>query len=135
MIGVAKKEPKTSDSYSHVRTKRASRNKPSPKPAKPVATVGPPKAAYSPGYITRKQPPPHIDTSKFNPDATIITECQRIDQTDLVILIDGSWSVTPDNFKRVQEFLGKSGYHSNELGLYSSSLIGNNSNSNTGCGH
>ena len=32
---------------------------------------------------TRQQPPANIDTSRFDPEATIITECKRIDQTDL----------------------------------------------------
>ena len=64
-------------------------------------------ARTRPGYSTviSTKSGNSIDTSKFDKDAKIITECKRIDQTDLVILIDGSWSVTPDNFVRVQSFL------------------------------
>lgn len=61
--------------------------------------------SYQRNSYLQKQTGASVDTSKFAADATIITECKRIDQTDLVILIDGSWSVTPDNFVRVQAFL------------------------------
>ena len=117
--GIGQTAPNTAESFSHLRTKRAnpynpySRRTSSNRSHNPTRTnqqqsssSREPQAAYSPRQYTRKQPPANIDTSKFDPEATIITECKRIDQTDLVILIDGSWSVTPDNFERVQAFLG-----------------------------
>ena len=38
-------------------------------------------------------------------DNGFITECEKADKTDLIILIDGSWSVGPSNFKIMQTFL------------------------------
>ncbi|XP_077971175.1 sushi, von Willebrand factor type A, EGF and pentraxin domain-containing protein 1-like isoform X2 [Styela clava] len=40
-----------------------------------------------------------------SPDIKYIEQCQKTKKTDLVILIDGSWSVGPDNFKKMQAFL------------------------------
>ena len=108
VTGHAETEPETGTTYAHVRTKRAASYLP-PQPQRRkeppvVPKVEPPQAAYARTPYTTKQTGA-VDTSKFDKDATIITECKRIDQTDLVILIDGSWSVTPDNFVRVQTFL------------------------------
>ena len=36
---------------------------------------------------------------------TVIKDCKKADKTDIVILIDGSWSVGPSNFKKMQKFL------------------------------
>ena len=106
--GVADEEPNTAQSFSHVRTKRQYIPYQSRSRTVVPPTQKPPQPAYSSQrtYTSRLPASAHVDAGKYNPDATIITECKRIDQTDLVILIDGSWSVTPDNFVRVQTFLG-----------------------------
>lgn len=41
-----------------------------------------------------------------DPSVKFVDVCQKTKQTDLVILIDGSWSVGQSNFKKMQGFLG-----------------------------
>ena len=93
--GIGQTAPNTDESFSHLRTKRAnpynpysrrtsSSNRSQPKRTQQLTSSSrEPQAAYSPRQYTRQQPPANIDTSKFDPEATIITECKRIDQTDL----------------------------------------------------
>ena len=92
--GIGQTAPNTDESFSHLRTKRAnpynpysrrtsSSNRSAPKRTQATSSSREPQAAYSPRQYTRQQPPANIDTSKFDPEATIITECKRIDQTDL----------------------------------------------------
>ena len=93
--GIGQTAPNTDESFSHLRTKRAnpynpysrrtsSSNRSQPKRTQSLTSSSrEPQAAYSPRQYTRQQPPANIDTSKFDPEATIITECKRIDQTDL----------------------------------------------------
>ena len=38
-------------------------------------------------------------------EAKFIKNCEKAQKTDLVILIDGSWSVGPQNYEKMQEFL------------------------------
>jgi len=106
--GISKLPPKSEVSFSHRRTKRRYGSYRPQRPQTPATdsrrtsssnrnqAASTPQSTY--GYQI-------VDKSKFDPDATVIKECKRIDQTDLVILIDGSWSVTPTNFERVKIFL------------------------------
>lgn len=93
--GIGQTAPNTDESFSHLRTKRAnpynpysrrtssSNRSPPKRTQQQTSSSREPQAAYSPRQYTRQQPPANIDTSKFDPEATIITECKRIDQTDL----------------------------------------------------
>ena len=92
--GIGQTAPNTGESFSHLRTKRAnpynpysrrtsSSNRSQHPKRTQTSSSREPQAAYSPRQYTRQQPPANIDTSKFDPEATIITECKRIDQTDL----------------------------------------------------
>ena len=92
--GIGQTAPNTDESFSHLRTKRAnpynpysrrtsSSRSPPKRTQQQTSSSREPQAAYSPRQYTRQQPPANIDTSKFDPEATIITECKRIDQTDL----------------------------------------------------
>jgi len=47
----------------------------------------------------------HEEDEGIADDNGFITECEKADKTDLIILIDGSWSVGPSNFKIMQTFL------------------------------